>query len=162
MSYWLSQVSTSARVYSSVIENPLLNVYLYPKNIQRTAFPDCLRFNTATINAHRPSIPFYDHPDLRGIHRMKFFVEVTARAHSDDVDFTPATEGKVLHMARELLEELPQRCGVICVVTDSVRYKFYRVTNRFGDLHYEMSSIFLRFKGFAVRFPNDWLLFASM
>lgn len=153
LSFWLNTTSTTRTAYASLFpNNPYINVFGLGIDLTITAHPDCLSFDVATIGTRRPDIPFYSDNHLRGVHHMKFFVEVVGRGPSDASSFSPAKEGQVLDTARELLEELPQRQGVLCCLTDSVRYRFYRVTRLHDEIRYEMSSVFLSYLGYAVSY----------
>ena len=129
--------------------------YIVPVQLPAVScLPNATVHEMPTVGSRKPDINVYhDTAETKGILRIISSWELTPRAVESNHAFSADEIGQLIATNMELLRQQPFRTFTIAVLSDGVRFVFFKITrlsHHFEDFHILQSSTYLNMRGWAV------------
>lgn len=116
--------------------------------------PDATVHETPTVGSRKPDVNvYYEDKLIKGVLRIIFSWELKSRAVENNHKFSNEEIGQVIDTGMELLRQQPFRQFTLAVLTDGVRFVFFkisRVRHQVEEFKVIQSNTFLNMQGWAV------------
>jgi hypothetical protein len=140
---------------NSVYKPNAVGKYIVPSQLPAVScIPDATVHETPTVGSRKPDMNLYhDTTETKGILRIISSWELKPRAVESNHAFSADEIGQLIDTNMELLRQQPFRTFTIAVLSDGVRFVFFKITRlnqHFEDFHIVQSSTYLNMRGWAV------------
>ena len=125
-----------------------------------TCMPDASMHDTPTIGSRKPDVNiYYQSLDTKGILRIVSSWELKSRGGKNQHSFSLDEIGQVIDTNMELLRQQPFRQFTLAVLSDGVRFVFFKIIRlgpQLDDYKVLQSSTYLNMQGWAVSIAEHY------
>ena len=116
--------------------------------------PDASIHETPTVGSRKPDVNVYHESiDVKGVLRVVSAWELKARAKEKSHRFADDEIGQLVDTNMELLRQQPFRQFTLAVLSDGVRFQFFKIkVSAVNGFIVSKSSVYLNMEGWSVRF----------